>query len=176
MEVTTRVNVGIGATNPAMKLRNFIMGADALGKMYGPTLAQGTNFEEVCKEVFSLLGYKDGKRFFTPQFDPRVAQLQQQVQQLQQKGHAAAGGNPQQLQTAQVTAQSRLQEQQIKSHTDIQTAQIDAQAKQQAEDAENWRTMMKMMHEASMKGLDHGHDKHMQMTAPQPAPVMPGAQ
>jgi len=166
MEVTTRVNVGIGATNPAMKLRNFIMGAEALGKMYGPTLAQGTNFEEVCKEVFGLLGYKDGQRFFQPDFDPRVAQLQQQLQEAQKKGGATAGAalDPQRLQIAQVTAQSKLDVEKIKAQTEIHSDQLDAQAQQQQDDAENWRTMLKMQHEAHMKGLDHGHDRHKMAT------------
>lgn len=174
MEVTTRVNVGIGATNPAMKLRNFIMGAEALGKMYGPTLAQGTNFEEVSKEVFSLLGYKDGSRFFKPDFDPRVAQLQQQLQELQGKQKApasAAPPDPQKLQIAQITAQSKIDVENVKAQTELRSDQLDAEAQRQQDDAESWRTMMKMTHEARMKGLDHGHAKHMQMS--EPAPVAP---
>lgn len=73
-ELTTKVNVGIGATNPKLKLANFLTAADALGKMFGPAAAQGANFEEVSKEVFGLCGYKDGSRFFKPGFDPSQAQ------------------------------------------------------------------------------------------------------
>src|SRR5579859_2920700 len=35
-QVTVRANVGIGATNPGMKLRNFTMAGDVLSKLYGP--------------------------------------------------------------------------------------------------------------------------------------------
>src|SRR6185312_1345815 len=139
--VTTKVNVGIGATNPSMKLRNLIMGAEALAKLYGPqTIAMGSNFEEVANEVFGLLGYKDGARFFQPGFDPRVAMLQQQLQQAQGKAHAGApaGGDPTRTQTAQITAQGKIEEQRMKSETDEKVAQMDANSKKMAEDAENW--------------------------------------
>jgi hypothetical protein len=184
MEVTTRVNVGIGATNPAMKLRNFIMGAEAFGKMYGPTLAQGTNFEEVCKEVFSLLGYKDGSRFFHPDFDPRVAQLQQQLQELQgkQKGPTGPATDPQRLQIAQITAQNKLEVEKIKAQTEIQSNQMDALAQDKDNESENWRTFMQTRHEAGMKSMDHLHDHHlaegaqqhdMAMKPPLPTQAMP---
>ena len=180
MEVTTRVNVGIGATNPAMKLRNFIMGAEALGKMYGPTLAQGTNFEEVSKEVFSLLGYKDGQRFFQPNFDPRVAQLQQQLTELQNKQKAPAGAppsDPQELQIAELRANAAIEQQRMKSQTEMHSDDLDAQARKNKEDAANWRAMVQMIHDAQMKGLDHGHDHHMSNIQPPPTmPIMPAEQ
>src|SRR6185312_5232976 len=77
-ELTCRVNVGIGATNPQHRLKNFVAGADIIGKMFGPQAAMGANFKEVCKEVFGMLGYKDGDRFFSPEFDPRVQMRQPQ--------------------------------------------------------------------------------------------------
>ncbi len=178
MEVTTRVNVGIGATNPAMKLRNFIMGAEALGKMYGPTLAQGTNFEEVSKEVFSLLGYKDGQRFFKPDFDPRVAQLQQQLTQLQSKQHGSAApiSDPQELQISQIRAQATIEQQRLKSETESRSDELDAQARKNKEDAANWRTMVQMMHDAETQGRDHAHDHNMTTMHPPAMPIEPVGQ
>src|SRR6185312_13098827 len=125
-ELTCRVNVGIGATNPQHRLKNFVAGADIIGKMFGPQAAMGANFKEVCKEVFGMLGYKDGDRFFSPEFDPRVQILQQQLQKAQGKGGDGGAGAAAQaqskVQAAQITAQSRLQE-----------AQIDAQSKAQSD-------------------------------------------
>lgn len=69
-ELTTKVNVGIGATNPKNKLNAFATAAQVLGTIFGPAAAMGANFEEVVKEVFSLSGYRDGQRFFKPGFDP----------------------------------------------------------------------------------------------------------
>jgi hypothetical protein len=140
--VTTKVNVGIGATNPAMRLRNFATGAEILGKIFGPAAAMGANFEEVSKEVFGMLGYKDGARFFKPNFDPRVAMLQQQIQKTQHGKQQGPQGDPQRLQAAQVQAQGRLAEQHLKSQTDLAVAQIDAQSDQTSDQSENWRAWL----------------------------------
>ena len=156
--VTTRVNVGIGATNPQLKLRNFASGAQILGTIFGQSAAQGANFEEVSKEVFSLLGYKDGARFFQQGFDPAKAQLQQQLQKMQQKGGGDNGQS--RVQTAQIQAQSRLQEAQIKAQTDQHLAQTDQQTAKFKEDQETQRQWLKMQADAAMTGLDHAHKTH----------------
>jgi hypothetical protein len=166
--VTIRVNVGIGATNPAMKLKNFATGAQILGSIFGQSAAMGANFEEVSKEVFALLGYKDGARFFQQGYDPRVAMLQQQMQKMQGKG---GQGDPQRAQTAQITTQGRLQEQQLKSQTDIQIAQLEAQRDKEATDAENWRAMLDFVRaqmEAQHRAQQSERDRMMQ---PPPMPM-----
>lgn len=143
-QVTVKVNVGIGATNPNMKLRNFASGAEIVGKLFGPIAAQGANFKEVTTEIFGLLGYKDGERFFQPDFDPRMAMLQQQLQKLQ--GHAAgkqsAGPDPMRLQTAQIQTEGRIREREIQAETDRYIAQADFEREKMAQDAENWRVMI----------------------------------
>jgi hypothetical protein len=87
-EFTVNVNVGMGAVNPADQVRQFVDGMTALGNMLANEgLVQlGLNVEEIVKELFGKLGYKDGARFFHfDGSDPRITQLQQQVQQLQQQ-------------------------------------------------------------------------------------------
>lgn len=183
-EVTTRVNVGIGATNPSLKLRNFVMGADVIGKIFGPSAAMGANFEEVAKEVFALLGYRDGARFFQPAFDPRVQMLQQQISQLQ-KGQS--GSDPTRLQAAQLQAQAKLHDIQARSASEAAERQQDAQMRmaeiqaatqskerqeqiraasqatdahmamqrdQMAQQAENWRTVFKATQDAALARQD----------------------
>ena len=145
--VTTKVNVGIGATNPSMKLRNFATGAEILGHIFGPSAAMGANFQEVSKEVFGLLGYKDGDRFFQPGFDPRVQMLQQQMAKMQKGQGQGAANDPQKLQSVQVQTQGKLQEQQLKSQTDERVAQIQAQSDQASESAENWRSYLDYVRE-----------------------------
>ena len=152
-ELTCSVNVGIGATNPQIKLKNFIEGADALGKMYGPTLASGTNFPEVAKEIFALLGYKDGERFFKPDFDPRVAQLQQELQKLQQHQKAPAAPaqppmvDPNKLHEAQLQAAAQLKIREMQNDNDMQIAQIDAQTKKYSDDAQTYRDWLSAQRE-----------------------------
>lgn len=154
--VTVRVNCGIGATNPQMKLRNFAVGAQIIGSMFGQSAAMGANFQEVSKELFSLLGYKDGARFFQPNYDPRVTIMQQQLQKAQGKGGDGGAGK---VQAAQIQAQSRLQERQIQAQTDQHMAQMDFQTKQMAEDAENQRVRMKIGFDQQklQQGFQHDH-------------------
>lgn len=153
--VTTKVNVGIGATNPQMKLRNFATGAQILGTIFGQSASQGANFQEVAKEVFSLLGYKDGERFFQPDFDPRVAQLQQELQKTQGKG---GDNGASAVQVADINAQSKLQIQQLKAQTDTTNAHLDYQTQKMEEDADTQRTLLKQQAEMHKLGLQHAHE------------------
>lgn len=86
-EFTLNVNVGMGATNPADQVAQFVQGMTALGNMLenGALMQAGLNVQEVIKELFGKLGYKDGGRFFKfDDQDPMVTQLQAKVQELQQ--------------------------------------------------------------------------------------------
>jgi hypothetical protein len=151
--LTSRVNVGIGATNPAMKLKNFATGAEIISKIFGPTAAMGANFEEISKEIFGLLGYKDGARFFQPGFDPRVAMLQQQMQKMHQASKQPPPADPTRVQTATIQAQGRLAEQNLKNQNDQAVAQIDKSGDQQGEQAENWRALLD--YQKDMVALEH---------------------
>jgi len=100
-ELTTTVNVGIGATNPEQRLGRF-MGAlgsvlkigEPLVKVYGPQVVESPGFEAITKEVFGLAGYKDGKRFLDfklqesglpPEVQQQMQAMQEQIAQLEQK-------------------------------------------------------------------------------------------
>jgi hypothetical protein len=160
-ELTTRVNVGIGATNPQMKMKQFVDVGSALGHLFGPIAAQAANFQEIAKELFGLAGYKDGDRFIKQGFDPQVAMLQQQIQQLQAKQKmpaAAAPPDPTKLQAAQIQATSRERTETLKAQTDLATSQMDMQKDQAAQEAETLREMYRMQ-----------HDRFMQTTQPHPA-------
>jgi hypothetical protein len=156
---TVRVNVGIGATNPQMKLRNFATGAQILGSMFGQAAAMGANFQEVSKELFALLGYKDGERFFQPGFDPRVAIQQQQLAKAKGKGGGQDGQSK--VQAAQIQAQARLQERQLQAQTDAHTAQMDFQTKQMAEQADTQRVAMKVQADQSKQQQQFSHEHRM---------------
>jgi hypothetical protein len=168
--LTTKVNVGIGATNPQMKLRNFATGADIIGKIFGPTAAMGSNFQEVTKEVFGLLGYKDGARFFQPGFDPRVAMLQQQLQKTQKGVHQQAPPDQTRVQSTQIQTQGRLQEQQLKNANDERLAGMDAAKDHAAEQAENWRALLQHQREMEQMRLEAVQFAH-QASRPQPMQV-----
>lgn len=171
-EVMVRVNVGIGATNPQIRLRNFVAGAEVLGKIFGPAAAMGANFQEVSKEVFGFLGYKDGARFFQPDFDPRVAMLQQQLQK--NKG----GGNPDvekaKTQTAMVSAKAKLQEVQMKAESDREVAQMEMQSQREDNAAETYRAELNAHREMVTAGMAHPGEvvAHPHPTMPHPQAPM----
>ena len=101
-EFTLNVNVGMGATNPQQQLQQFIQGMTSLRDLLadGSLVKMGLKVDEVIKELFGKLGYKDGSRFFDMQnTDPQVQQLQGQVEQLQA---ALAAKHPPELLDAMV--------------------------------------------------------------------------
>lgn len=146
-EVTTRVNVGIGATNPSMKMRNLSVVGQMLGSMFGPIAAQGIDFQEAAKEAFALAGYKDGERFIKKGFDPRVEMLQQQIQKLQGKGQAAKPPDMSKVEAARVTSQGRITEQVLQNLNDKRSDEADMSRQMMEQQAENWREWLKTQHE-----------------------------
>lgn len=88
-EFTLNVNVGMGATNPATQVQQFIQGMTSLRDMVadGTLMNMGLDVKEAIKEIFGKLGYKDGGRFFKNEDDqdPTIKRLQDQIQQLQQQ-------------------------------------------------------------------------------------------
>lgn len=86
-ELTTNVNVGMGATNPHDQLQNFISGLTSLENLLKNGILEryGADIGEIVKEVFSKLGYKDGKRFFPGDVDPEVQGLLSTISQLEQQ-------------------------------------------------------------------------------------------
>lgn len=155
-DLNVTANVGIGATNPQHRMKNFVAAGEVLGKMYGPEmLAQGTNFQEVCKEIFGFLGYRDGQRFFNPSFDPRVAQLQQQLQELQAKGDGKGAPDTSKIQAAQVTGQYRLHERQLEAQSQAQQSGVDLQIAQLKMQADLARDRMKLAHDHANTVAQH---------------------
>ncbi|MDD5375286.1 hypothetical protein [Acidithiobacillus sp.] len=87
-ELTTRVNVGIGSTNPKDQINSFMMGMTNLRNILADGLLEkyGMNVQEVIKELFGKLGYADGSRFFNvEQEDPALTNAKAMIEQLQQE-------------------------------------------------------------------------------------------
>ena len=80
-------NVGMSATSPTEKANMIVFALTSVKNLLadGALEQRGIDIEEVVKEVFAAVGYRDGRRFFTwNNEDPQVAMLKQQLQQLQQ--------------------------------------------------------------------------------------------
>ena len=70
-DVLLKVNVGMNATDPVGRVQNLLFGVGSIGQL--PGMEDKLNVDEVAKEVFGLLGYKDGSRFLLPQdSDPQT--------------------------------------------------------------------------------------------------------
>jgi hypothetical protein len=87
-EMNLSVNVGMGATSPQMRVEQFLASLNAIGSLAAnPGLQNRIDLDEVDKEIMSLNGYKDYKRFMrdTNDEDPRIAEKDGIIQQLQAK-------------------------------------------------------------------------------------------
>lgn len=93
-DVILSVNVGMNNTNPQVQAERFIYGVTAIAKIK-PELTARLKDEELVKELFGKLGYRDGLRFFDMQKDLTdpidaqikqlsIAKLQAEIEQLQQ--------------------------------------------------------------------------------------------
>lgn len=83
-EMVVNVNVGVGSTDPQAQFDRFAAGMRTLIEISGSQMADKLNFDEVSKEIFGKLGYKDGARFFDKgdNEDPRIAAMQAEIQRL----------------------------------------------------------------------------------------------
>lgn len=89
-ELTVNVNVGLGATDPAMKLGRFLQATQTYAQI-ALQPPPNMNLEEVGKEIFGLSGYRDGARFLREvQGDPAMAMQQQMMAQQGQRLQALA--------------------------------------------------------------------------------------
>jgi hypothetical protein len=82
-DVELTVNVGMGATDPMMRLNKLLAVGRAvseIAQLQGPI-----NKIEFSKEAFGIAGYRDGGRFIQEQEDPRIQELMQIAQQLKEE-------------------------------------------------------------------------------------------
>lgn len=80
-----RLNVGVGATDPGVRMKNLREAFGAAAEMVGPEALQPRlNVDEVLTEIFGAAGYKDGKRFLNQQEkDPAIAMLMDKLKEMQ---------------------------------------------------------------------------------------------
>lgn len=68
-DVLLRVNVGVGSTNPQQKIERMTMGLNAVANV--PSVVERLNPDEIVKEIFGALGFRNGDRFVGPAQDPQ---------------------------------------------------------------------------------------------------------
>ena len=60
--LTTRINVGMGMTDPIRRVERLIFGVQTASQL--PGQAERMKSNEITNEIFGSIGYKDGSRFF----------------------------------------------------------------------------------------------------------------
>lgn len=91
-DIRLTVNVGVGASNPTFKAQQFIMAI----RQFTEILVQlkqaqvtGVQAQEIAKELFGYIGYKDGSRFFKVdeegQISPQMQELQKALEEANKK-------------------------------------------------------------------------------------------
>lgn len=88
-DVNLVVNVGMGATDPLMRVNRLLMAARSIAEVAAQG-APGIDMGELSKEIFSVMGYRDGGKFYNAEQDPRLAEAMGQIKALQQALEQAA--------------------------------------------------------------------------------------
>ena len=123
-EMTCRVNVGFGSTDPKSRIERMAFGLQAVGQ-FVPQAMQRLDPEAIINEVMGALGHKDGSRFFKPAEDGGGQQippeLQEQMQKMQEEIQRLRSG----IEVAQIRAQSVVQAKQMDLEARLQDSQMD---------------------------------------------------
>jgi len=82
--LTLEVNVGSGATDPQARLQRLLIALESLAKAAAMPLPN-VDLEEVGKEVFSALGWKNPDRFIFAKDSQEYQMMSAQMQQMQQQ-------------------------------------------------------------------------------------------
>ena len=130
-ELTSKVNVGFGSTNPQQRIERMAVGLNAVGQ-YVPQAMQRLDEEAVITEVMGALGYKDGARFFKPSQEgqqPIPPEMQQQMQDMQEEITRLRSG----VEVANIRANATIQGKQMDMEARLEDSQLDRMAKAEAE-------------------------------------------
>jgi hypothetical protein len=123
-ELTLTVNVGMGATDPNMKLGKFLGAVKAYGDVAALQVPD-MDMAEIGTEIFGLAGYRDGRRFLTQQeegqqMQAKMQQVMQQAQEMVQQAMGEVQQRQQELDTQEQTLNG------IKGNIENQSVKLDA--------------------------------------------------
>lgn len=127
--VTTIVNVGIGATDPMQRLEKLFAGLKMLVEIYGPQVVMILDVQEIVEEIFSVIGYMDGMRFFKfDDEDPAVKILKAQIEELKKLVEGKQMEVQGKLDVSKMQALARVLSQAMTNEGETQAASIKAGA------------------------------------------------
>lgn len=148
--MTVEVNVGFGATNPNQRLQSLATGIQSL-QAFAPNLASRLDEEEISKEIWGSMGYKDGSRFIVPEVpeeeqpeppvDPQI-QLEQLRSQRQQELKMMEFEF--EMQMEQFKADNAMRREQFELEKDMSANALKVSMEDKKMDLESQRMMAKM--------------------------------
>jgi hypothetical protein len=126
-QMTVRVNVGMGATNPQQKLQKMAMAMDMYGKF---AMIPGVDPAELKKTIFGYAGIRGAMSAFKPSEQagppPEVQQMVQQMQQAQQE-MAKKAQELQQRENELAIKQAQIENSLIKQSAKLQSDKANAE-------------------------------------------------
>lgn len=131
--LTVSVNYGVGGIDPVQRMNNYITGLSAINVIAAMQIPELDKMEMI-KEVWALLGYKDGLRFFIQgtDEDPEkqrlnevIKQYEAIIQQLQQAIETKQTETAGKLKVEQLKSQSAEKREGIKAQKDILMKRLD---------------------------------------------------
>lgn len=128
------INIGVGASNPMFKVEQFIMAVKQFAEILSMGLP-GLQVQEIAKELFGYIGYKDGSRFFkvdeAGNVDPRMAELQQELEKLQKQAEGKQIETEGKLEAERLTQNAESSRNRKSLENDWNKAELDARTKKQ---------------------------------------------
>lgn len=135
-DMSIRVNVGLGATDPMKVLEKLKTGAEITGMILGKSVQGRVNGDEFIKEIWGALGYRDGKRFFKAGPDPMILQLQEQLAELQKEVDRQTISARSRETVAKITAFGEILEELVKQEGASRQAQQQTQIEDKRAEAD----------------------------------------
>jgi hypothetical protein len=171
-ELTIKVNVGMGATDPNAKLQKFAVGLNTYVGA-AKNAPPGMNINEIGKEIFGLLGYQDGRRFLVSD-DPQKQQMQkmlqmafQENQQLAKRLNDKHEANVVKLVTALEKNQTDKQIKAVELAHDRDKTQLQNSAARDKTDADMFKGALQGMQQLVMQNSQQRADAQQQQQAQQ---------
>lgn len=144
-DLMVKVNVGLGATDPMQRLNKIRVAAETVGAIFGDKMNSMLKADEILKEIFAPLGFRDGSRFFDFKGqDPTVLMLQQELEQLKK-----------QLETKMIEGQTKKEVAQISAIAKILTQYAENEGKLEREG-------ISFINEMKLEGAEFEGDKQIE--------------
>ncbi len=130
---TVTVNISNSSTDPILRLDQFTSAMKIYAEI-SQNPPPGIDMMEVKKEIFSFLGYRDGRRFIEKEeINPTIQQMQQVIQDLQSKVESKELELMQKMETEKMKEEAATQRNTENNRTKLM---IEAQKQESSEKSE----------------------------------------